>query len=430
MNSGTTVSQWSLLRIIAILLIAALQVVLLFWGVHWVGKYWSPVLFAIVSLAIPTLYIRDLILRHCINPERIGERALPWQRILFTAGVVIVMLLTYEELRKLMNATGDPARWSDVLPQLETMYHRWRDGIFPYAPVPMPENSPYPVYMPLHWLPVGLADGLGLDSRWIGYLLMVAAAGLSAWGLSNLKMPWWNLASMALVPALGLWGFILWGGIDIPVSFELLIAAYYLVIATGLITRSWVLIAIGVMLCVLSRYTLVFWMPLLAVILWVQWPKRFSFAIWGILAVSVLLIYVVPFLAHDPTILSKGLHYHNGAALAEWRGHGDPPMSYTFQSGIYFAPLLRDLFPGTIENRLFLARVFQAGVMLLLLAFGLWGFFRWRQRMDVFRFALAMLYTVIACFYLFGPLTYRYYWIVPLSLGAVLCMDMMRQVKE
>jgi hypothetical protein len=69
-------------------------------------------------------------------------------------------------------------------------------------------------------------------------------------------------------------------------------------------------------------------------------------------------------------------------------------------------------------------------VMMLLLGLGLWGFFRWRHRMDVFRYALAMLYTVMACFYLFGPLTYRYYWVVPLALASIMGMDMMRRVKE
>ncbi|MEO6133496.1 MAG: hypothetical protein ABIQ02_16770, partial [Saprospiraceae bacterium] len=75
-------------------------------------------------------------------------------------------------------------------------------------------------------------------------------------------------------------------------SFELVIAAYYLVLASGLVARHIGLITAGLVLCILSRYTLVFWLPLVAIILWQKLPRRQNILIWSSVALSILLIYI------------------------------------------------------------------------------------------------------------------------------------------
>jgi hypothetical protein len=205
------------------------------------------------------------------------------------------------------------------------------------------------------------------------------------------------------------------------VSFELIIAAYYLVLAAGLYARNITLVLLGLIFCLLSRYTLVFWLPLFAWMAWHALPRRQNYLIWASVAIAVTAVYLIPFLLKDPGILKSGLAYHNQAAVDEWKGYGDPAVSWSFERGIYFAPHLKAIFSGAMEQRVFGARVVQGSLMLLLTAAGMAFFRKWRARIDWNHFSLAFLYLFVCVFYFFGPLTYRYYLIVMFALSAVLC---------
>lgn len=406
------------IKVLSVLLLAA-QIYLTFKGAHHFSKYWSPVILFAVSAGIAVIYFREYLRRPAANAaQATGNQrtALTW---LWALAGMLTMVLAYEELRKLFVQFPDPGKLSDVLPQLETLYQRFSRGEFPYTPIPMENNTPYPVYMPLHWLPIGLGYALGVGARWLGYGLLVLATGIyGAWVGRQAVSAGARIAALFL-PSLGLWGFILWGNLELPVSLETVIAAYYLVLAVGLAGRNMGLITLGLILCLLSRYTLIFWLPLFAYVLWQEKPLRTSLQTWGSVALSIVLIYIVPFLLKDPSIFSKGITYHNGCAAAEWTGYGENPVSWTMERGIYFAIYMKTWFTGDMEHRVFLARAIQAAVMLGLLGFGIWAFHRWRARMDGFALSLVMLYAVIACFYFFSPMTFQYYFLVLFVLSAV-----------
>ena len=406
------------------LALLALQVYLTFNGVLYFGKYWSPVVLFLVSTGIAFVYLRVLLREKNTLPNAPIALAPRWQKALGALVSMLTMFLCYEELRKAF-VKYVPRDYSDVLPQIEALYTRFSTGVFPYFPVPMGSYSPYPVYMPLHWLPVGLPMAFGIDVRWVGFGLLLLAAGLYGWLSMRGDRPLWTQLCALVLPSLALWGYILWGEMDLPVSLETVIAAYYLVLAAGLVSRKVGWITAGLILCLLSRYTLVFWLPLLAFLLWKNLPRRQNLIIWATVATSVLLIYVFPFFAKDPTILSKGVAYHNLAAQDEWRGYGDPPVSWTMERGIHFAAHLKLMMTGDAQHQVFIARVVQASAMLGLLLLGLLGYRRWRNQVNFNDFALLMLYLFILFFYFFGPLTYRYYLIVPHTLAAVLCGQIM-----
>ncbi|MEO6131870.1 MAG: hypothetical protein ABIQ02_08470, partial [Saprospiraceae bacterium] len=125
--------------------------------------------------------------------------------------------------------------------------------------------------------------------------------------------------------------------------------------------------------------------------------------------------------ARDPSILSKGLAYHNAAVVEEWKGYGDPPVSYSMEQGIYFALQLKSWFTGEMTERVFKSRMLQGGLMLLLLVIGWLSWRRWRDRLHFGEYSLVMLYCFMLFFYCFGPLTYRYYLLVLLMISAVIC---------
>ena len=397
------------------------QTYLSFRGVSHFGKYWNPVLLFAASLAVGYYWLRLLMQE---KPAKNLEPTLnaDWRRK--SLGVFLgmfSMLLCYEELRKLFVKYSPPGKISDVLPQIEALYTRYFEGVFPYQPVDVDTHIAYPVYMPLHWMPIGISQFLQIDSRWSGYILLVVVAGIYGYFVFRQNRPLVVQIAATLLPSIALWGFILWGQADIPVSYELVIAAYYLVLAAGLVGRHIWWVTAGLILCLLSRYTLVFWLPLFAVLFWQNETLRRNATLWLTVAASILLLYFVPFLLEEPTILSQGIAYHNDAAIAEWKGYGEPPVSWTMEQGIHFAKHLRDVTGGDAGHQVFVARTVQASAMLFLLFAGLLGYRRWRGRIHYFDFSLLMLYFFILFFYTFGPLTYRYYLIVTLLLSAVIC---------
>lgn len=415
------------------LLLFLAQVYLSFRGVSHFGKYWNPVLLFAVSFAVGYCWLKILTKK---NDGSSSDEALSapskHNRWLGAFVGMLSMGLCYEELRKLFVKYTPPVQFSDVLPQLEALFTRFTAGVFPYQPVDVVTHVAYPVYMPMHWLPIGISHLLHIDTRWSGYILLVAAAGFYGYFLFQLRRSLMFQIVAVLLPSVALWGYILWGQGDIPVSYELVIAVYYLVLATGLVNRNRWWVAGGLILCLLSRYTLVFWLPLFAVLFWQNEPPRRNIALWLTVTASILLFYVVPFLLKDPTILTQGVAYHNNAAVAEWKGYGEPPVSWTMEQGIHFAKHLHDLTGGDAAHQVFVARVVQASSMLLLLFAGLWGYRRWRRQVNFYDYSLLMLYFFVVFFYAFGPLTYRYYLIVPLSLSAVICgrITMAEQLKR
>ncbi|MFN4256889.1 MAG: hypothetical protein ACK4Q5_17950 [Saprospiraceae bacterium] len=407
-------------RLLPLLLFFA-QAYLIQRGSHHFSKWWNPVLLLAVTVGIAWMYGRFL-----LNVNELKENstspARRWQGALLGAAGIG---LCYEELRKLFVRFSPPVKWSDVVPQLEAQFDRWARGEMPYQPVHFETYDAYPVYMPMNWLPIGISRFFGMDARWSGYVVLLLAVGLVGWHLWQRGKATWQTVAAVLLPSVALWSFILWKDLEIPVSYELLIAAYYLVLVAGLMSGSTTWMLAGVILCLLSRYTLVFWLPLFALVLFHERPLRWNLWFWAAVTTAIVCIYIVPFVQHDPTILEKGVGYHNGAAIEEWKGVGDPPVSWTMEKGISFALHLKTLFTGDMAHRVMLARVVQASVMLALFALGWLGYRRWRGRIPAGEFLLLMLYCVISGFYFFGPLTYRYYLIVLLMISAVICGRMM-----
>ncbi len=396
-----------------------LQIYLTFLGVSVFNKYINPVLLFAVSMAIPG-YLIWLCLGHSSQPVK-QDMIKWWRRGLWALGGLLVAFVAYEEFRKACVKFSEPEKWSDVLPQLHTQYERFSKGEFPYDVVELIGYSPMPVYMPLHWLPIGLAAPLHLDFRLIGFGFFVLSLAIYGWYLAAQSGSTPVRMLVLILPTFPLWAFLRWGQLDLMVSYEVLIGAYYLLLATGLFARQLWLVAIGIILCVLSRYTLVFWLPLFAIILFFEKGWKKSFWVWGALGASILLIYIIPFYLKDPSIFSRGMSYYTGATVAEWQGYGDPPVSYSMESGIHFAAITKAIFSGDMAHRVHLARLVQGTILLSLLVGGWFYYRRWRDRIDFYTFSLIGLYLFVSAYYFFGPLTYRYYYFPLLVLSSVLC---------
>jgi hypothetical protein len=406
---------------LCISLLAILQVYFLFYGSNYWGKIINPFLFFSISLSIPIFYLYQLRKKNCVEIDH--GKSISKQAFIYSALAIIAVICSFEEVRKALQSLPIAKQDTDVLIQLEVMYNRFTNEIFPYTVVHEALSSPFPVYMPMHFIPIGICKLLHLDIRWSGFFVYTIASGLFGYYIGSKKIP--NLLKIFLVcfPSITLWCYILCGNEDIFITFEVLIAAYYLILITGLLMRNVYLVFIGISLCILSRYTFIFWLPLFGLLFLTNKGLKNSL-VFLISIIAVLFIgYIYPFYLKDTSIFSKGLAYHNQCAGGEWTGYFG-----TSLHGIHFAYLIKMLVndPDTIHysKGVFINRIIQAIVLLLTLCFGITNYYFKKIKPNFYKYSAAFLYLFLLVFFCFGPLTYRYYLIVLMTLSICLVAEM------
>jgi len=394
------------------------QIILSTYGNRIFHQAYNPLALMAISILF-TMYSFQWLARERPTPDRqaAGLAAGPW---LYALAGMLGLFAAYEELRKIWAQYPEPEKISDVLPQLQTQCQRFFAGEFPYQIVKMPNHEAFPVYMPLHWMPVQIAGAAGIDIRWSGMILLLLAVGVAGYWLAK-RHPSasWKLALPGiLLFALPVWAYIFWARLDIAVSLETVVAAWYLLLAAGLASKNHVLIAIGICGALLSRYTLLFWIPMFAILLWLHAPRSLSYRLWGAVLVACIALFVAPFWLKDPSILSKILAYYSGCSEGSWLR----PDEYTFLDALSLNIHLRHWLPGTPEENLRFAHVPQIAVQLLTAGLGMWFYQKkWRQQMDVYTFSLLALSIMIMLFYIFSPMLFKYYMLMPLTVSAVVC---------
>ena len=403
------------------------QTILCLWGsTHIFLKEANPFAVIVISIGL-TVYCFEVISKAgylsldtdaSVSPQKSFQAtAMPW---LYAFVGMIGLFSAYEELRKIWVKFPDPGKSSDVLPQLKGQCELFFTGQFPYQPIVLPTHQPFPVYMPLHWAPIQISHALHIDIRWSGLILLLIAIGVAGYWLrkTHPNASQKHTLTAMLLFAMPVWGFVQWAKIDIALSLESVVATWYLLLAVGLASKNHILITVGIIGALLSRYTLLFWLPLFAALLWLYAPRKYSYWIWGPVTTAVLLLFVVPFWMKDPTILSQMSNHYNMCSDATWK----VPDEFTFLDGISLNMHLRNWLPGTAEQNLPYAHYPQMGVQLLLVLFGLYYYRKkWHQTMDIYTFSLVALSIMPILFYSFSPMLFKYYMLTPLYVSAVLC---------
>ncbi len=410
---------------VALILCFLLQILFSVYGSKLVSYKTNPFLILVVSVAVPVLAFFIIRMK---NRAKMVENSseIPVQNSnltawLFAFSAMLPMILAYEELRKMWVKFPDPVKISDVIPQLAAQNKWFWAGETPNQLVSFPTYQAFPVYMPLHWMPIQVAELTGLDLRWVGAGFMMLSFGVAAFFMArstaNLKNKW-SAALLFWLMSLPIWAFIVWNPLEIGVSFELVVVAWYVLLAAGLVSKNYWLIGIGVVGTLLSRYTDFFWMPTLAVLLWQFEPKKSSFWLWGSAVAAILLIYVFPIYLPNPTALMTGIKYHNNIALNGWSRTDDE----CFSQGLNFAMHLRLWLPGVPEKSLFLCRLLQGLIMTGVFAAGVFFYIKkWKNEMSWHVFSLLSLQMVLVLFFLSSPMTFQYYLLVPMTTAAMIC---------
>ncbi len=327
----------------------------------------------------------------------------------------------FAEVRIDMN---DPdASGSDVIPALMFYVTRFVDGVFPYIPIHGThwQHTVIPNYLPMQWLPYTLAEWLHMDYRWIPVLALLGIMIAYYFTLFRVRPAKGLFAILFSLPVLLFFLYIKENKVDLQVTVEGLMAAFYLLVGFALIRGKLKWIAVAVTLCLLSRFSLVLWLPLFLLIILASRGFKTALFFGLALCAGFLLIYG-PFLLKDPYIFTNGFDYYTYAAGGEWTikpwQEGEQARyPYHLDKGMGFAAYFYRYASGDYLQKLEVAR--QAHLIGSLAATALLAAFYWpnRKKIHPMIFALASLKIYLAVFYSLIQVPYFYLYTVPLLLN-------------
>ncbi|MEL6924642.1 MAG: hypothetical protein AAFO94_11410 [Bacteroidota bacterium] len=303
------------------------------------------------------------------------------------------------------------------------MVRRFGESQFPYQLI-TPEEwvadfALYPTYLPMTWAPFLVAGAIGLDYRWWALLLLLLS--LLFFVGTFVKYTGWRTLLIVLAAYLILDQFYVHERPDFSMTVETLIVAYYLLLAGSLINGSPLLLSVALLCCLLSRYSVVLWVPLHLLVLWLEQPKQIGCfqrrsltTLVSVLLGGFLLLYF-PFLLQDFSIFQKGLAYHQEATLNIWQQKAETPD--ILLKGIGFGAVIYEYWPGDVANRL---QVYQY-LHLTFCAFTITGlaiwYYRYRESVNQRLFLLASLKIYLVVFYHFIHLPFHYLFLVPVFIN-------------
>ncbi len=400
------------------------EVLLASWLINTTGIYLSVLLFNAVSLSIAFVWLRvaGMPLAHVptTTPTRIRQ-AIQW--VLFGGLSWFIVAQLKHIWWYAITYPGTVKGSSDVIPQIQTLVTRFLSHQPPYQVIHFSTYNLYPTYLPFQWLPYIATEWLHKDYRWIPTLSLLAVCAY--FFLRTRKLPgWWGL-TVPVWPLVAWCACILNDNNSYIFSVEGLIAAYYFYTAISTSShRIWPL-AVGVALCLLSRYSIIFWVPLALAILFMASQRKNAWTIALVSLVFFLVCYWWPFLRTDGNIFLNGYQYHTHAALGEWqRDLAIHNGSANLRNGLGFTSFALALLPGTIQEVLTTYRILHLALCgITVVALGLY-FYRHRH-IPVQRYLLFSFKVYLTVFYAFIQLPYKYLFLVPIMVSCALLGSML-----
>ena len=334
--------------------------------------------------------------------------------IIILGFIIYPMILDYLDV--LSKHKIDP-RSSDVIPSVEMYVKRFISGERVYKPLPMPGYEIAPDYVTFLWLPYIIPELIGFDYRMlplIFFFIFIFSYFIYLFlrYRKNIAVYFFIILAISM-----LYYLVKYDSIIFARNLELTIAVFYMILSVSIFHKNKMIIVIGILLCLLSRYSLSFW--LISYVLVILVDRGFKeFALINLYLLIGVLVFFIPFIAHDLNIFIEGLEYYSKATLGEWHTQpwqnvSDKP--YTLSKGHGFAIYFYDFVSGNVEYRLKSLKIVH---LILSVISGLSVFVIYlykkskiKDKKLFFMFALKFFLMV---FYIFIQIPYNYLFVVPL----------------
>jgi len=398
-------------------LLVALSIIELLLFTYWqniAGVILSPLLILIVSCSIGIL---ALMLSNSgehiypITPMRkiMLVRAVAVASFICLSAVMFALLHTAFQQVPLNDTT-----YSDVILTHRRMARKFVDGTPAYEAFKNAGYAITPAYMPLQWLPFTIAEYFHFDYRWLAvfslwlasayFFIINLASKNSSGNIWNLLIPIWPLGIF----------FVLFSHTPLAfqITLETLVAGYYLLLATAIDKNKWVLMAVALSVCVLSRMSIAFWGPLCIACYFISGERKRAFSIAGICVLFALVFYC-PFLKDNPSLFSNPYASYANPIIGLWeRGE--------LMNGLSFNTWGMKFLPGSMADKVTMYQKIHFGICALTILALTVFYYKTRNKYSLNAYLLFSLKIYLTVFYLLIQLPFIYLFIVPLMVTPVL----------
>ena len=387
------------------------------------GEYISPVLILLIGLSIGLLplffYKKSTQQQIKLNSNK------PWQ----LAACIILATFGFFEIYKLckqiFNNYPISVQISDIIPLLQVMVNRVEHLWYPYKPFSDFGYELFPTYLPAQWAPFVIAQKFHWGYRETAtIILFLSLAYLFYYVIKAQALTFIEKLSLIAFPIVGIYTFILYDNINVGVSIEQMIMGYYILLCTTLVMQKNIYIrSFAIVLCLLSRFSLLFWVPIFLYSVYIFEGKKNLKRAVGFLFLSLMIFYILPFLIRDPFIFLKAQKAYTIAALGEWDRKPSPHLQNGLGMAIYFV----DFIKGDNLNKLRILQFTMLGLSLITMI--ILGIFlnKRQERLNIGIFNIASLKIILSIFYAFVQVPYSYLYFVPLGVSAVVLFAAINQ---
>lgn len=388
------------------------------------GFYLSPVVWLLSGVLFCVAAFLLIGFKEETPAEASTQRISPQRIIVVVFCFLIGAILCGLRLDQIFEKFPIDAKSSDIIPSLEMYVQRFLGGEAVYKPLPFEGYSVDPTYLPLMWMPYSFSEILNIDYRWTAFFVFLIPLAIYSFLLIKSATPLVESAFKTLIPFLFLYIIAQNASTTLGLAVELLPVGFYLLLTLTIFHKNRYLMALGILLCLLSRYAFTFWLPLYLLTYWIEKGFKNVFVVSISVAVGVLLLYIIPFLSKDWSLLSKGLDYYAKTAVGQWQTQpwqepGAKP--HHLANGLSFAIYFYDYNVLEDADRLKLNRKVHISICALTaFILGLGYFFFRNKGLNTKIYLLIGLKLYLMVFYGFFYVPFSYLFQLPLFLSVAI----------
>ena len=399
-------------------MLTSLEILFLTYAQNMFGYILSPLVLLFVSLSIailPLFFFNQLdIQKQTLTIQR-SDRFTLLAVCLFLLIIFVMMFVPRGGLLKLYQGFPGDKQYSDIIPTIQVMCKRLLSGQNIYVSI---EEFGYHLpttYLPMMWIPYSIAEFIVFDYRWITFLIFVFTI------LLTILLFVHHNRNNVLPVFLYLFFFfsLLENKSDVlGWTVEIMNGAYYTLFVIAILSGNKYFKAIALSVCLMSRYSLVLYLPVYFIAEWQNKGFRTSFNI-GAIAVTITAAFLLILVQNNWTELFQGFNYYSTSGLGEWRHLDDKGLPIHICNGNGFAAWVYFLKNGSLEEKFLLTRKLHFLIMIVVSFMLLLLYFFLRQRIPFVILMICIFKIYLTFFYGFIQVPYTYLFVVPVMVSII-----------
>jgi hypothetical protein len=304
---------------------------------------------------------------------------------------------------------------SDIIPQIQRFNQEFLAGRFPYTPFDDFGYRMSPTYLPAQWLPYLPSILLHFDPRFITFGIFGVTYFVFFTQIIKQNIPFFKALILLACPIFFIVSIVEYDPNIITITVEILIMSYYLLLSMSLTTQTRGFQILMLVLCLMSRFSLIFWMPLYLFILWTKegFGSTVRFSLW--IFAGAALLYG-PFLAIDPYIFLHSQAYYDKATADAWI---NTPDSDHLNDGFSFVLFFHKTGGNAPEKIAAMKKIMLTITPLVSVILGI-VWWRLKDKLDSVLFSLCALKISLGVFYALVQFPFTYLYVTPMIISVAI----------